>query len=110
MEQELLQKVFEVVTNMQKEIGTISNKIDNVETKLSARIDEVETKLSAKIETLTSRVDKLEATVDTLKDLPQEVRKINKQLIEINSNIRYLWEDFKILEERIQKKEYSEIR
>ena len=107
MEQELLQKVFEVVTNMQDEVRTLSNKIDNVEAKLSSRIDDVEVKLSGRIDDveakLSGRIDKLETTVDTLKDLPENIKRINKQLIEINSNIRYLWEDFKILEEKVQK-------
>ena len=64
MKQELLEKIFEVVTNMQKEMILLSNKVEEN----------------------------------------------TKQLIEINSNIRYLWEDIKILEERLQKIEYSEIR
>ena len=81
MEQELLEKIFEVVTNMQKEMIRLSTKVDN-----------------------------LESIVNTLKDLPKKVEENTRQLIEINSNIRYLWEDIKILDERLQKIEYSEIR
>lgn len=133
MEQELLQKVFEVVTKLSTRIDevalelsdkveTLTSRVDSIEILTSSRADSIETLISRvdsiemltssradSMETLISRVDSIETTVNTLKDLPKEVRKINKQLVEIDSNIRYLWEDFKMLEEKMQKKECSKI-
>ena len=102
MEQELLEKVFEVVTNMQKEMMVLSTKVGNLETKVG--------NLETKVGGIETKINNLEFIVDTLKDLPKKVEENTKQLIEINSNIHYLWEDIKILDERLQKIEYSEIR
>ena len=112
MEQELLQKVFEVVTKLSTRIDEVALELsDKVET-LTSRVDSIEILTSSRadsMETLISRVDSIETTVNTLKDLPKEIRKINKQLVEIDSNIRYLWENFKMLEEKMQKKECLKI-
>ena len=91
MEKELLEKIFKIVTGTDEKVDKQGQEIKS----LRIQVNE----LSKRVEIQGQQIGKLNRRVELH---GKEIKKILNEIGEINSNIRYLWEDFKNLEERLE--------
>ena len=105
MEKELLEKIFKIVTGTDEKVDKQGQEIKSLRIQVNELSKRVEIQgqqigeLSKRVEIQGQQIGKLNRRVELH---GKEIKKILNEIGEINSNIRYLWEDFKNLEERLE--------
>ena len=116
MERELLEKIIKIVTSTDEKVDKQGQEIKELRVQVDELSKQVEIhgkkidELSKQVEIHGKKIDELNRKVEIHGG---KIKRILNEIAEINSNIRYLWEDFKILEdrlERIQKVNYLKAR
>ena len=82
-----------VETGTRNQLSRMEDKIDRVETKLTARIDRVETKLTARIDRVETRIDRVETRIDRVETrinrVETRINRVETKIDEISGYLRY---------------------